>query len=78
MAPSGNDRKHKLYIAHERACSTFAAGGEKARQLKEIMTSLEEEAIMGIEDILQGEAIPDNEVDELFLDCVETEMKFYN
>ena len=78
VSPSDKDRKHKLYMAHERVCTIFEEGGEKARQLKEIMTSLEEEAIMGIDDILQGEALPDNEVDDLFLDCVETEIKFYN
>ena len=76
--PDGGDRKHKLYLAHERACATFEAGGEKAEQLAAIMISLEEEAIMGIDGVLQGESVTDSEIKELFLDCVETEIKFYN
>ncbi|XP_016353499.1 secernin-2 isoform X1 [Sinocyclocheilus anshuiensis] len=66
------DRKHELYKAHQTALTSPDAGVS----LQETMRYLESQCLEEIEAMLRGE-IQGQELGDLFFDCVDTEIKFY-
>ncbi|XP_035687864.1 secernin-2-like [Branchiostoma floridae] len=77
---SNVDRRHPLYRAHEKAMMAAEGNQDKRKELQKTMAELEEQCIMGMEAFLKDSAqdmADEDEIRELFIDCVETEMKFY-
>uniref|UniRef100_A0A8C1ZL54 Secernin-2 n=1 Tax=Cyprinus carpio TaxID=7962 RepID=A0A8C1ZL54_CYPCA len=66
------DRKHELYKAHQTALTSPDAGVS----LQETMRYLESQCLEEIEAMLRGE-IEGQELGDLFFDCVDAEIKFY-
>ncbi|XP_042602757.1 secernin-2 [Cyprinus carpio] len=66
------DRKHELYKAHQTALTSPDAGVS----LQETVRYLESQCLEEIEAMLRGE-IQGQELGDLFFDCVDAEIKFY-
>lgn len=66
------DRKHELYQAHQAAVEANPDGVS----LQETMRFLESQCLQEIEAMLRGE-VEGQELGDLFFDCVDTEIKFY-
>ncbi|XP_070565965.1 secernin-3-like [Ptychodera flava] len=71
------NRDHPLWRAHKHARKLLEQGSEEGDELWKTMTELEEQCIEGVEEFLKGGQVDENEVEELFYDCVDAEMKFY-
>ncbi|XP_069041762.1 secernin-2 [Lepisosteus oculatus] len=72
------DRRHELYRAHEAALSAIEADPDWGSQLQETLRDLEQQGLSDITMILQeGGGLGEEELGDLFFDCVDTEMKFY-
>ncbi|MBN3281664.1 SCRN2 protein, partial [Polyodon spathula] len=77
------DRRHELYRAHQKALETAESEpASRARgrglELHQTMRDLEQQGIDDIAEMLKGGVSVDaEEVADLFFDCVDTEIKFY-
>ncbi|XP_043922769.1 secernin-1 [Protopterus annectens] len=73
------DRRHDLYKAHQRALSVLRSEKEHGQSLMETMLGLEKQSLEAMEDVLsRTEPLDPTEAADLFFDCVDTEIKFYN
>uniref|UniRef100_H0XUD0 Secernin 1 n=1 Tax=Otolemur garnettii TaxID=30611 RepID=H0XUD0_OTOGA len=73
------DRRHELYKAHEWARVVLESGQEQGHKLRKTMLELEKQGLEAMEEILTSSDPPDpTEVGDLFYDCVDTEIKFFN
>uniref|UniRef100_K7FB42 Secernin-2 n=1 Tax=Pelodiscus sinensis TaxID=13735 RepID=K7FB42_PELSI len=72
------DRRHQLYRAHQAALQLLETDQEQGQTLQQTMRELERQGLEAMKDVLAGR-IPLNpeELADLFLDCVETEIKCY-
>ncbi|XP_077460664.1 secernin-2 [Stigmatopora argus] len=70
------DRRHQLYKAHQEALDAMDNDPDKAAATYEILRDLEAQCLSEISAMLSGE-IPGDELGNLFFDCVDTEIKFY-
>nr|XP_056713464.1 secernin-1 [Euleptes europaea] len=71
------DRRHELYRAHEWIRSVIASNQEKGQKLRRTMLDLEKQGLEAMENILNSSEVLDpSEVEDLFYDCVDTEIKF--
>ncbi|XP_057700116.1 secernin-2 isoform X1 [Corythoichthys intestinalis] len=70
------DRRHDLYKAHQEALDTMKNDPDKGLAIYEILRELEAQCLSEISSMLSGE-IPGDELGNLFFDCVDTEIKFY-
>ncbi|XP_077513735.1 secernin-2 isoform X4 [Amblyomma americanum] len=70
------DRRHTLYRHHEQALQSIQAGSAAGKELHALLTELEAKCMREVDSYLDG---PSNvqELQELFKDVVETEIKFY-
>ncbi|XP_077977970.1 secernin-2-like [Glandiceps talaboti] len=71
------DRQHPLWKAHGYARKLLEEGNQEGDDLWKTMKELEEQCIEGVEEFLKGGEVDKSEVEELFFDCVDAEMKFY-
>ncbi|XP_061441881.1 secernin-1 [Rhineura floridana] len=72
------DRRHQLYKAHEWARSVIENDQEKGEKLRRTMLDLEKQGLEAMESIITSSEILDSsEVEDLFYDCVDTEIKFF-
>ncbi|XP_059812374.1 secernin-2-like [Hypanus sabinus] len=72
------DRRHELYKAHQQAKATMESGQEQGIQLHETMQNLERQGLQAIKNMLvSGASFNPEEMEDLFFDCVDTEIKFY-
>ncbi|XP_066571764.1 secernin-1 isoform X1 [Amia ocellicauda] len=72
------DWRHELYKAHEWALTVIDSAEEEGQKLQETMLDLEKQGLDAMEDILSSsDALDASEVEDLFYDCVDTEIKFY-
>ncbi|XP_028830730.1 secernin-2 isoform X2 [Denticeps clupeoides] len=69
-------REHDLYKAHQHALSNMETDQEAGASLQETLRYLESQCLMDIGALLRGE-IPEEDLGDLFFDCVDTELKFY-
>lgn len=72
------DRRHPLYIAHERARSLMESDNHTGQRLLSTMQQLEQNCIMEMQEFLQSfneDQLKD--VQDLFKDIAESEVKFY-
>uniref|UniRef100_A0A2I4CAU3 Secernin-2 n=1 Tax=Austrofundulus limnaeus TaxID=52670 RepID=A0A2I4CAU3_AUSLI len=70
------DRRHDLYKAHQGALITMETEREEASAVYSILRDLESQCLTEISAMLSGD-VPGDELGDLFLDCVDTEIKFY-
>ncbi|XP_063056492.1 secernin-2 [Engraulis encrasicolus] len=70
------DRQHDLYKAHQEAMNLIEKNPDAGAILQETLRYLESQCLMDIDAMLKGE-IPGEELGDLFFDCVDTELKFY-
>ncbi|XP_015285177.1 PREDICTED: secernin-1 [Gekko japonicus] len=71
------DRRHELYRAHEWIQSVIESDQEKGQNLRRTMLGLEKQGLEAMENILtSSEVLDPSEVEDLFYDCVDTEIKF--
>lgn len=70
------DRRHSLYKAHQVALNTMESNPDEGNALHEILRDLESQCLSDILAMLSGE-LPMEELGDLFFDCVDTEIKFY-
>lgn len=70
------DRRHDLYKAHQVALNTMETNPDEGLVIYEILRELESQCLSDISAMLNGE-IPRDELGDLFFDCVDTEIKFY-
>ncbi|XP_076873374.1 secernin-2 [Brachyhypopomus gauderio] len=70
------DRKHELYEAHQTALAIMEASPDAGVSLQGTMRFLESQCLQEIEAMLRGE-LQGQELGDLFFDCVDTEIKFY-
>lgn len=70
------DRRHTLYRHHEQALQAMQTGNASGKALHALMTELEAKCIREVDSYLDN---PGNtqELQELFKDVVESEIKFY-
>nr|XP_034985170.1 secernin-1 isoform X1 [Zootoca vivipara]XP_034985172.1 secernin-1 isoform X1 [Zootoca vivipara] len=72
------DRRHELYKAHEWARSVMENEQEKGEKLRRTMLDLEKQGLDAMESIItSSEVLDPSEVEDLFYDCVDTEIKFF-
>nr|XP_029480249.1 LOW QUALITY PROTEIN: secernin-2-like [Oncorhynchus nerka] len=71
------DRRHDLYKAHEGALQTMETNPDAGNALTETLRMLEGQCLTDISALLSGETPAEEELGDLFFDCVETELKFY-
>uniref|UniRef100_A0A8D0BAA0 Secernin 1 n=1 Tax=Salvator merianae TaxID=96440 RepID=A0A8D0BAA0_SALMN len=72
------DRRHDLYKAHEWAGSVTEDDQEKSQNLRRTMLDLERQGLEAMESIItSSEIFNPSEVEDLFYDCVDTEIKFF-
>ncbi|KAG7492957.1 hypothetical protein MATL_G00021030 [Megalops atlanticus] len=71
------DRRHELYKAHQAALNTMETNLEAGSQLQETLRSLEAQCLTDIAALLCGATVEGEELGDLFFDCVDTELKFY-
>uniref|UniRef100_A0A3Q2QBM8 Secernin-2 n=1 Tax=Fundulus heteroclitus TaxID=8078 RepID=A0A3Q2QBM8_FUNHE len=70
------DRRHDLYKAHQVALSIMETKPNEGLAVYDILRDLESQCLSEISAMLGGE-IPGDELGDLFFDCVDTEIKFY-
>ncbi|XP_069023255.1 secernin-2 isoform X1 [Embiotoca jacksoni] len=70
------DRRHDLYKAHQVALNTMETNPDAGLAVYDILRDLEAQCLSEISAMLSGE-IPGDELGDLFFDCVDTEIKFY-
>ncbi|XP_061584867.1 secernin-2 [Cololabis saira] len=70
------DRRHELYKAHQEALVAMATKPEETLAVYQVLRDLESQCLSEISAMLRGD-VPGDELGELFLDCVDTEIKFY-
>lgn len=70
------DRRHDLYKAHQTALHNMETSPSEGLAVYEILRDLESQCLADILAMLSGE-IPGEELGDLFFDCVDTEIKFY-
>nr|XP_046187941.1 secernin-2-like [Oncorhynchus gorbuscha] len=71
------DRRHDLYKAHEGALQTMETNPDAGNALTETLRMLEGQCLTDISALLSGETPAEEELGDLFFDCVDTELKFY-
>ncbi|KAH0627349.1 hypothetical protein JD844_002943, partial [Phrynosoma platyrhinos] len=72
------DRRHELYKAHEWARSVMENEEDKGEKLRATMLDLERQGLEAMESILtSSEVLDPSEAEDLFYDCVDTEIKFF-
>ncbi|XP_039197904.1 secernin-1 isoform X1 [Crotalus tigris] len=72
------DRRHELYKAQQQARLVLDSDEEKGHTLRRIMLNLEKQGLEAMEGILSSSEILDSsEIEDLFYDCVDTEIKFF-
>ncbi|XP_071032751.1 secernin-2-like isoform X2 [Oncorhynchus clarkii lewisi] len=71
------DRRHDLYNAHEGALQTMETNPDAGNALTETLRMLEGQCLTDISALLSGETPAEEELGDLFFDCVDTELKFY-
>ncbi|XP_062984733.1 secernin-1 [Elgaria multicarinata webbii] len=72
------DRRHELYKAHEWARYVIETDEEKGQKLRRTMLDLEKQGLEAMESIItSSEVLDPSEVEDLFYDCVDTEIKFF-
>ncbi|XP_025910272.1 secernin-2 isoform X1 [Nothoprocta perdicaria] len=73
------DRRHQLYRRHEAALALMESDPEQGQKLQETLRALERQGLEAAHALLAGTLAPaPEELAELFFDCVDAEMKFYN
>ncbi|KAL1473004.1 hypothetical protein MTO96_022574 [Rhipicephalus appendiculatus] len=70
------DRRHTLYRHHEQALKAMQAGSATGKELHALMTDLEAKCIREVDSYLDNPGSA-QELQELFKDVVESEIKFY-
>ncbi|XP_061685745.1 secernin-2 isoform X2 [Syngnathoides biaculeatus] len=70
------DRRHDLYKAHQESLNTMKTDPDKVLANYKILRDLESQCLSEISAMLSGEK-PGDELGNLFFDCVDTEIKFY-
>ncbi|KAL3219396.1 hypothetical protein MRX96_030415 [Rhipicephalus microplus] len=70
------DRRHTLYRHHEQALKAMQAGSTTGKELHALMTDLEAKCIREVDSYLDNPRSA-QELQELFKDVVESEIKFY-
>ncbi|XP_033111102.1 secernin-1-like [Anneissia japonica] len=78
VSPSKTDPKHKLYKLHEAARGSLKQQDGQSKELKDVMLDLEQMALEGIKETIQGQQVMSSDLKSLFEDCVDSEMKFYD
>ncbi|XP_076460460.1 secernin-3-like [Babylonia areolata] len=72
------DRRHLLYRMHEQGREVMESGGSQGKRLLETMRSLERQCVKDVAEFLDSfEPALMEEVQELFKDITESEVKFY-
>ncbi|NXW98480.1 SCRN2 protein, partial [Larus smithsonianus] len=72
------DRRHELYRRHQVALELMERDQEWGQKLLQTLRDLEKQGLEGMNALLGGlVAHPQEELADLFFDCVEAEMKFY-
>nr|XP_003222221.1 PREDICTED: secernin-1 [Anolis carolinensis] len=72
------DRRHELYKAHEWARSVMENDEDKGEELRTTMLNLERQGLEAMESLINSsESLDASEVEDLFYDCVDTEIKFF-
>lgn len=67
------DRRHSLYKHHEKFCKSEESKGD----VMETLLGMEREVLTGVQEVFSGREIIESDVNGMFNDCVETEIKFY-
>uniref|UniRef100_H3D9G0 Secernin-2 n=1 Tax=Tetraodon nigroviridis TaxID=99883 RepID=H3D9G0_TETNG len=70
------DRRHELYKSHQVALSAMETEPDEGLGILEILRELESQCLSEISAMLNGE-ISGQDLGELFFDCVDAEIKFY-
>ncbi|XP_034044323.1 secernin-2 [Thalassophryne amazonica] len=70
------DRRHDLYKAHQVALNSMKTNPDEGLAVYDILRDLESQCLSDISALLSGE-ISEQELGDLFFDCVDTEIKFY-
>lgn len=70
------DRRHDLYKAHQVALNTMETNPDEGLGIYEILRELESQCLSEISAMLNGEISGDG-LGDLFFDCVDAEIKFY-
>ncbi|CAN9510814.1 unnamed protein product [Ophioblennius macclurei] len=70
------DRRHPLYKAHQGARDSMDSKPDEASALYDLLRDLESQCLSEISAMLSGEILADD-LGDLFFDCVDAEMKFY-
>uniref|UniRef100_A0AAZ3QQS7 Secernin-2 n=1 Tax=Oncorhynchus tshawytscha TaxID=74940 RepID=A0AAZ3QQS7_ONCTS len=71
------DRRHDLYKAHEGALQTMETNPVRVGGVRIKYGMLEGQCLTDISALLSGETPAEEELGDLFFDCVDTELKFY-
>lgn len=75
---SKDDKRHVLYKYHEKARELMASGSPKGEALSQLMRSLEGKCVVEMDEFCQQFSVENiSDVDELFKDICESEIKFY-
>ncbi|XP_029950233.1 secernin-2 [Salarias fasciatus] len=70
------DRRHPLYRAHQEALESTDSKLDEGSALYELLRDLESQCLSEISALLSGDVPPDD-LGDLFFDCVDAEIKFY-
>lgn len=70
------DRRHPLYKAHQEALESMDSKRQEGSALYDLLRDLESQCLSEISAMLSGE-IPADDLGDLFFDCVDAEIKFY-
>ncbi|XP_037546036.1 secernin-2-like [Nematolebias whitei] len=70
------DRRHDLYKAHQGALIATETKPDEGSAVYNVLRDLESQCLSEISAVLSGE-IPGDDLGDLFFDCVDTEIKFY-
>lgn len=70
------DRRHALYRHHEKALKAMQDNTKAGRELHSLMTDLEAKCMREVDHFLDNQGST-QELQELFKDVVESEIKFY-
>ncbi|KAK6172085.1 hypothetical protein SNE40_018043 [Patella caerulea] len=72
------DRRHMLYKAHEKGRELMEGGSQTGKRLLQTMKSLEIQCVLDVSEYLQNfDKTKLDEVNDLFKDLTESEVKFY-
>lgn len=70
------DRRHDLYKAHQVALHNMETNPDEGVVVYELLRDMESQCLSEISAMLSGE-IPGDDLGDLFFDCVDAEIKFY-